>query len=68
PSDGTPSTPQLFTLSRTARYVKIIVNGIVYWQGGDWEYGATLDKINYLNDPAGYVLHKDDLLVAEYLV
>jgi len=68
-ADATTGVPTEFTLSRFARYAEVYVNGIAYWQGDDWEYGTTLNKIRYMNYMTpGYTLHQDDRVVIKYLV
>jgi hypothetical protein len=67
--DAVTGVPTEFTLSRAARYAEVFINGIAYWQGDDWEYGATLNKVRYMNYlTPGYTLHQDDRFVVKYLV
>lgn len=67
--DQVPNVSLDFVISRYCRAAEVQVNGIEYYQGIDWGFGATMDTIEYFNtSPGGYVLHAGDRVAIKYYV
>lgn len=67
--NATSGVPTVFTISRYCRYAEVFVNGISYWQGDDWEFGTTTNKISFLNNLLpGYTLNDGDRVIIKYIV
>jgi hypothetical protein len=67
--DSVANIPVEFTIGRYCRAASVHVNGIEYYQGPDWGFGATMNKVQYYNtSPGGYILHAGDDLAISYYV
>jgi len=63
---GAPGVWDEFVLARYCRYAEVSVNGIEYYQGIDWGYGPTMNKIEYYNNT--FVLVPGNTLAIKYYV
>jgi hypothetical protein len=73
-ADETSGVPTTFNLAHPVAQAHLFINGLRYWRDIDWEYGATMGQIKYLNrlgspsDP-GYTLHQyDRVSIDKYLL